>query len=159
MEETSKCFYNTLCNFQITDKLISINFEYQIETIVLDYYWILNTYFLCIVQLFLTVLLFSGFWKYYLHDISWCIYYYYQRVQYQLHIGEIGTINDINKIKMNEIKKQFTHICIYATQFICLCDNREYRNIGKYNFQIMEHLNNRIITQFLALWFQEQFQE
>lgn len=38
MEETSKCSYNTLCNFQITDKLISINFVYQIETIVLDYY-------------------------------------------------------------------------------------------------------------------------
>lgn len=49
MEKTNKCNYTCirivisyLCNFQITDKLISINFD-QTETIVLDYYCILNT--------------------------------------------------------------------------------------------------------------------
>lgn len=48
MEKTNKCNYTCirivisyLCNFQITDKLISINFD-QTETIVLDYYCILN---------------------------------------------------------------------------------------------------------------------
>lgn len=47
MEKTNKCNYTCirivisyLCNFQITDKLISINFD-QTETIVLDYYCII----------------------------------------------------------------------------------------------------------------------